>query len=53
MDLAPPILSNKQRLLAEIRSKNLGFMLQNGGLLPFLKRMAKYSATLSNKWNFS
>ena len=36
MDLAPLILSNKQKTLAEIRSKNLGFMLQNGGLLPFL-----------------
>ena len=36
MDLAPLILSDKQKTLAEIRSKNLGFMLQNGGLLPFL-----------------
>ena len=36
MDLAPLIQWNYQKTLAEIRSKNLGFMLQNGCLLPFL-----------------
>lgn len=36
IDLAALLSSNDERALAEIRSRDLGFLLQNGGLLPFL-----------------
>lgn len=35
-DLAALLTSCNERALAEIRSRDLGFLLQNGGLLPFL-----------------
>ncbi|OTA20369.1 ABC transporter, ATP-binding protein [Xenorhabdus beddingii] len=35
-DIATPILAGEERRLAEIRAKDLGFVLQHGGLLPWL-----------------
>jgi len=36
LDVATLLNSNKQAELADIRARHLGFVLQNGGLLPFL-----------------
>ena len=36
VDLSTLIQHDEQKTLAKVRSKKLGFMLQNGGLLPFL-----------------
>ena len=36
LDVAALLNSNKQAELADIRARHLGFVLQNGGLLPFL-----------------
>lgn len=36
LDLAALLQANDERALAEIRARELGFLLQNGGLLPFL-----------------
>lgn len=36
LDIAKLLNSNQQTELAEIRARHLGFVLQNGGLLPFL-----------------
>jgi len=36
IDLAALLSRGNERALAEIRSRDLGFLLQNGGLLPFL-----------------
>ncbi|MGX2969320.1 ATP-binding cassette domain-containing protein [Ursidibacter sp. B-7004-1] len=36
LDLYPLIQQNRHKELADIRAKTLGFMLQSGGLLPFL-----------------
>jgi putative ABC transport system ATP-binding protein len=36
LDVAALIASNQQAGLADIRARHLGFVLQNGGLLPFL-----------------
>ncbi|WP_232370232.1 ATP-binding cassette domain-containing protein [Xenorhabdus lircayensis] len=35
-DIATPILTGEERQLAEVRAKDLGFVLQHGGLLPWL-----------------
>ncbi len=37
MDVARLLIDNNQAALADIRSRYLGFVLQSGGLLPFLK----------------
>ncbi|MGA3681813.1 ABC transporter ATP-binding protein [Pseudomonas graminis] len=37
MDVAQLLIENNQAALADIRSRYLGFVLQSGGLLPFLK----------------
>lgn len=36
IDLAALLKTRRERSLAEIRARDLGFLLQNGGLLPFL-----------------
>ena len=36
LDVASLLAQNQQAKLAEIRARHLGFVLQNGGLLPFL-----------------
>ena len=52
MDLAPLILSNKQKTLAEIRSKNRWLYVTKWWAITFFKRMAKIFCYLVKQMEF-